>query len=456
MPLKNAANYIHNIKQYVKESFLGYEAADEDIKAFLRMFHEARKNPEKRAELTFKYIDLPYRLDPKFMFYEIKNGTVIVTSLAGMHSWLADNIIVEVPTGKDAGKYSLFEEQKENLYNWERWVLGSLKSITATDPELGKKTIDQAIVKLEYNAQKAGALSYASKCIRDTVDLKQDTVDEMIVMAEKIIESMKESLARIDEKSKGYKLKRKKGVLDTDLNAKDIVNSHIRKDILRVPMGGAINRVEEELNKELSILDTGYRRLGELFSERYLEHKRSGKGRPFVVTIKGDGGVGKTTLIRVMKKRLEGLGLKVATPSKVAYWDVMGYLTWHSYEEIINNNKKVAIILCEFTDVLPVSDDYHEFLDLFVQIKSELDIQRNRLKAKGISEDMLDRIVPAPEVDNYKDRPPDIIVINKKGDAGEWFSEAEMDKLFTSGLTTAFFADKVKSLPIQQTISTSI
>ena len=223
----------------------------------------------------------------------------------------------------------------------------------------------------------------------------------------------------------------------------DTTASNLTGDIIRDLIIMGIND-EIKYRSALVSIDTGYKKLGEILSEAYLKHKKSGKNRPFIAMFKGAGGVGKSTLIEAIKRRMEDFGLKVVEPGKVAWSDLRNYNTWTSYKQIIDNNPKADIILCEFTDVFPASHDYREFLDLFVEIQSERAIQENRLRAKGIAEETLKGITAGSAVPNYEDRSPDLVIVNKKSDGG-WFTQDEMDELFSAGLATANFEIKLRT-----------
>ncbi|MFC1621295.1 P-loop NTPase fold protein [Candidatus Omnitrophota bacterium] len=203
---------------------------------------------------------------------------------------------------------------------------------------------------------------------------------------------------------------------------------------LRVPILSKDELHKYKLMNSLLALDRGYYKLGKMLSEKYTLHRTAGEERPFVVMIKGAGGLGKTTLINIIKRHLEEIGLRVAAPGKVAYSDMMGYTTWSGYQEIINNDKKADIILCEATDVLPYDDT--DLLDLFVDFKASEYIRRKRVLHKG------GKIEIAPGAESYKNRSPDMKIINEKPNGENWFNEKEIDELFRLGFdVTSFVKD---------------
>ena len=122
LPNKNTANYCVNIMEYIKQAFMNPEATESDVLAFLKEFYDARDDEEKKAELTFKKLEAPYRINDKFMFVETskKFPAVQTGSLLGSHTWLVDTLFVETSQGEGAGIYTRFEENKENIENLRR------------------------------------------------------------------------------------------------------------------------------------------------------------------------------------------------------------------------------------------------------------------------------------------------------------------------------------------------
>jgi len=106
-----------------------------------------------------------------------------------------------VPNGLEAGNNTMFEEQKENIYNWERWVLGTLSKILEDNPELGTNTKEQVIKKLDFSAQKAGELRYAAgKVMEFDLEKTEKSISGMITVAEKVMQSMRASIERMEGK----------------------------------------------------------------------------------------------------------------------------------------------------------------------------------------------------------------------------------------------------------------
>ena len=106
-----------------------------------------------------------------------------------------------MPNGLEAGNNTMFEEQKENIYNWERWVLGTLSKISKDNPELGTKTKEQVIKELDFSTQKAGELRYAAgKVMEFDLEKTEKSISGMITVAEKAMQSMRASIERMEGK----------------------------------------------------------------------------------------------------------------------------------------------------------------------------------------------------------------------------------------------------------------
>ena len=171
---KNTANNCLNIIEYVKDVLIRFykpegEITDEEAMALLKEFYEARSRPEEQAKLQFEKIGIVYRTNPRFMFLEQSKRyaqALQVGSLLGAHTWLTSNkIFLEVPTGADAGLYSRFEEQKDNIIN-----LGNMKKALESIAEnyqssgIESFTVNDILKESITNEQRAW-LKYAVKAL---------------------------------------------------------------------------------------------------------------------------------------------------------------------------------------------------------------------------------------------------------------------------------------------------
>lgn len=134
-PLFNTANYVLNIKGYVKDIF-GIEN-DDEIVEFLKKFYNARNNPEEASRLRFEILETAYKFrlqsfeDEKRYEDDYPGVTALrPANLAGDQTRVVNTLMVEVPTGeksvvkdptgKEIEVFSRFEPQKEQLRNLVR------------------------------------------------------------------------------------------------------------------------------------------------------------------------------------------------------------------------------------------------------------------------------------------------------------------------------------------------
>jgi len=368
LPYKNTANYCLNIIEYAKEAFLGPESTNADVLDFLRAFYEARENPEKKAELTFKKIDLVYKFKPAFIFYEdnkkFQDG-ITIGSLAGMHTWLVKPLYLAVPNGQEAGNNTMFEEQKENIYNWERWVLGTLSKILEDNPEVGAETKEQVIKERDFSAQKAGELRYAAAKVMDFDPEKTEkSISEMIAVAEKVIQSMRASIDRLkDKRDRDYLNITRPG---DAAGLKGVLGDQTRKDLLRMPVGQkeAYNRIEE-----VQLFSIGSK-IGRI-AGNFIKNKKGDK--PINILLIGPPGSLKTTLANTLKKILQEFDISV----KLFETDNLPGREECSFARFKEKNPEADVIIAESVVIFP--KDAAERTDLFIKLTGSLYERQERI-----------------------------------------------------------------------------
>lgn len=111
-PLFNSASYAGDILEFSKTAFMP-GLSDEEVISRLKEFYDARKDPEKLAELRFK-LKNEYRQRAQLWEKDKRYPALQPTNMVGSLTWLVPTVFIEVPAGISAGKSSRFEWLKDN------------------------------------------------------------------------------------------------------------------------------------------------------------------------------------------------------------------------------------------------------------------------------------------------------------------------------------------------------
>ena len=216
MPDKNTANNYVNIIEYTRQAFLGQSATEEDAVNLLKAFYDAREDEEKLAELKFTLLEMQYRIKDEAMFVEVSKRfpAVQIGTLLGFHTWLVDNLFLEVRQGKEAGKFTRFEEQKENVANLRNIVTHLEEMLWIALQQDGADNIGlnkEDAINLLTKQSKAGSLKTGD--IPGNIDIGE--VADLNAAVKKISELTIEDISRKEYPWLGYaidSLKPKTGI----------------------------------------------------------------------------------------------------------------------------------------------------------------------------------------------------------------------------------------------------
>ncbi|MEK6732807.1 MAG: UTP--glucose-1-phosphate uridylyltransferase [Candidatus Omnitrophota bacterium] len=199
LPHKNTANNCVNIIEYVRQAFLGQSATEEDAANLLKAFYDAREDEEKKAELKFMFLEMQYRIKDEAMFIELSKRfpAVQIGTLLGFHTWLVDNLFLEVHQGKEAREFTRFEEQKENTVNLRNIVTHLEEMLWAALQQEGAEIRGlnkEVAIKLLTKQSKVGGLKVGD--VPGNIDIGE--VAELSAAVKKISELTIEDISKTE------------------------------------------------------------------------------------------------------------------------------------------------------------------------------------------------------------------------------------------------------------------